>query len=120
MVREMSRGEVIGEISLYTGEPRSATVIALRSSVLVKLDKRHFDELLALSPQASITFTRQIIRRLQTEHRRLPVAASVTIGLLPITSGIALDGFAQRLAEQLKKFGRVCVIDAVEVDRVAG
>ncbi len=30
MVREMSRGEVIGEMSLYTGEPRSATVIALR------------------------------------------------------------------------------------------
>ena len=36
MVREMSRGEVIGEMSLYTGEPRSATVIALRNSVLVK------------------------------------------------------------------------------------
>ena len=28
MVREMSRGEVIGEMSLYTGEPRSATVVA--------------------------------------------------------------------------------------------
>ena len=66
MVREMSRGEVIGEMSLYTGEPRSATVVALRNSVLVKLDKQHFDELLAISPQVSITFTRQIIGRLQT------------------------------------------------------
>ena len=118
--REMSRGEVIGEMSLYTAEPRSATVVALRSSVLVKLDKPHFDKLLALSPQASITFTRQIIRRLQTEHLRLPVAAPVTVGLLPITNGIALDGFAQRLAQQLKRFGRVCVIDSVEIDRVIG
>ena len=120
MVREMSRGEVIGEMSLYTGEPRSATVVAVRSSVLVKLDKQHFDELLAISPQVSITFTRQIIRRLQTEHQRHPVAAPVTIGLLPITTDIALDGFARRLAEQLKRFGRVCVIDAAELDRTLG
>jgi NTE family protein len=117
MVREMARGEVIGEMSLYTGEPRSATVVALRNSVLVKLDKQHFDDLLALSPQVSITLTRQIIRRLQTEHQRLPVAAPVTVGLLPITNGIALDGFARRLAQQLEHFGRVRVIDAAEIDR---
>jgi len=117
MVREMARGEVIGEMSLYTGEPRSATVVALRNSVLVKLDKQHFDDLLALGPQVSITFTRQIIRRLQTEHQRLPVAAPVTVGLLPITNGIALDGFARRLAQQLERFGRVRVIDAAEIDR---
>ena len=120
MVREMSRGEVIGEMSLYTAEPRSATVVAVRNSVLVKLGKQHFDELLALSAQASITFTRQIIRRLQTEHLRHPVAAPVTVGLLPITNGIGLDGFAQRLAQQLRRFGRVCVIDSAAVDRVLG
>ena len=120
MVREMSRGEVIGEMSLYTGEPRSATVIALRNSVLVRLDKQHFDELLALSPALSITFTRQIIRRLQTEHQRLPVAPPVTVGLLPITDGIALEDFGRRLAQQLKRYGRVCVIDAEEVDRALG
>ena len=120
MVREMSRGEVIGEMSLYTGEPRSATVVALRNSVLVKLDKQRFDELLAISPQVSITLTRQIIHRLQTEHQQHPVAAPVTVGLLPITNGIALEGFARRLSEQLKRFGRVCVIDAAEIDRVVG
>lgn len=120
MVRELSRGEVIGEMSLYTGEPRTATVIALRKTILVKLDKRHFDELLALSPQVSVTFTRQIIRRLQTEHLRLPVPAPVTIGVLPVTDGIALDGFARRLAEQLRRFGRACVVDAAEMDRVLG
>jgi NTE family protein len=120
MVREMSRGEVTGEMSLYTGEPRSATVVAVRNSVLVKLGKRHFDGLLAINPQISITFTRQIIRRLQTEHQRFPVAAPVTVGLLPITNGIALDDFARQLAHQLQRFGRVCVIDAAEIDHALG
>ena len=37
MVREMARGQIIGEMSMYTEEPRSATVVAIRDSVLVKL-----------------------------------------------------------------------------------
>ena len=120
MVREMSRGEVIGEISLYTREPRSATVIALRNSVLVKLAQHHFDELIALSPKLSTTFTRQIIGRLQTEHQRRPIAPPVTVGLLPITDGSAREEFTQRLARQLKRYGQVCVIDAAEIDRILG
>ncbi len=48
------------------------------------------------------------------------MAAPVTVGLLPITNGIALDGFARRLAQQLKRFGRVRVIDAAEIDRALG
>jgi len=70
MVRELSRGEVIGEMSLYTGEPRSATVVAVRDSVLVQLAKEHFEALIVSYPQVSLTFTRQMIRRLQTEHER--------------------------------------------------
>ena len=107
MVREMSRGEVIGEMSLYTGEPRSATVIALRNSVLVKLDKQHFDELLTLSPQA--------VDHIYTADHSAPAdrTSTATGGGArhdwPAADygGIALEDFAQRLAQQLKRFGRV-------------
>jgi len=40
MVREMGRGQVIGEMSLYTDEPRSASVVAIRDSVLVRWPRR--------------------------------------------------------------------------------
>jgi NTE family protein len=116
-VRELGRGEVIGEMSLYTGDPRSATVVAIRDTVLVKLDKPQFEALLARSPQISIAFTRKAIRRLQTEHLRRPIAAPVTVGLLPISDGVALAEFAQDLAAQLARFGRVCVVDAESMDR---
>lgn len=120
MVRELSRGEVIGEMSLYTGEPRSATVVAIRDSVLVKLEKQHFEALLVANPQISITFTRQIIRRLQTQHLRRPVPAPVTVGLLPVTDGIALGDHAAGLAAQLARFGRVSVVDAAAMDGALG
>ena len=57
MVREMARGQIIGEMSLYTDEPRSATVVAIRDSVLVRLGKPQFQHLLQSSVQASIALT---------------------------------------------------------------
>jgi NTE family protein len=120
MVRELSRGEVIGEMSLYTGEPRAATVVAVRDSVLVKLAKGHFEAMLLHHPQVSLTFTRQMIRRLQTKHERHRVAAPVTIGLLPISEDVELADFAHALQAQLARFGRACVVDAASLDRTLG
>jgi len=120
MVREMGRGQVIGEMSLYTEEPRSASVVAIRDSVLVRLDKAHFAELLASSSQVSMALTRQIIRRLQTQHERNPVPLPVTIALLPVTDGIDLRGFADKLAAQLQHKGRVIVIDSAALDAALG
>jgi NTE family protein len=112
MVREMARGQVIGEISLITGEPRSATVVAIRDSVLVRLDKAAFDRVVATSSQVALALTRQIIQRLKTEHQAAPYAAPVTVGLLPVTDGIDAAAFARDLAAQLARFGRVRVVDA--------
>lgn len=120
MVRELSRGEVIGEMSLYTGEPRSATVVAVRDSVLVKLAQRHFEAMLLHHPQVSLTFTRQMIQRLQSEHERQRVAAPVTLGLLPISDGVELASFARALEAQLARYGRACVVDSASLDRTLG
>ena len=49
----MGRGQVIGEISLFTDAPRAATVVAVRDSVLVRLTKDVFKTLLASSAQVS-------------------------------------------------------------------
>jgi len=89
MVREMGRGQVVGEMSLYTDEPRSATVVAIRDSVLVRLDKEAFDRLIAASSQVAVALTRQIIQRLKTEHQTAAYAAPITVGLMPVTAGVA-------------------------------
>lgn len=120
MVREMGRGQVIGEMSLFTNEPRSATVVAIRDSVLVRLDKPQFDALVASNPQISMALTRQIISRLKTEHAPSKAAPPVTIGLLPITEEAAQGTLAQALAVQLQRFGRVRVVDAATVKDALG
>jgi NTE family protein len=88
----------------------------VRDSVLVQLAKEQFEALILSHPQVSLTFTRQMIRRLQTEHERHAVAAPVTIGLLPVSAGIALIDFAQELSAQLARFGRVTTVSALVMD----
>jgi NTE family protein len=120
MVREMSRGEVVGELSMYTGAPRSATVVAVRQSVLVKLARQHFEALLATSPRLSVAFTRAIIGRLQTEHQRRTYAAPVTVALLPASARVDLVAFARQLAGELQRYRRVRVLDAASIDSALG
>ncbi|MBA4176157.1 MAG: patatin [Leptothrix sp. (in: Bacteria)] len=127
MVREMARGQVIGEMSLYTDEPRSATVVAIRDSVLVRLDKPAFDQLLLRSPQLSMALTRQLIKRLQAVQTRSELARPVTIALLPVTAGVQALAFTESLAAQLLCVpgggplrGGVCVVDAERLDRELG
>lgn len=115
-IREMGRGQVIGELSLFTDEPRSATIVAIRDSVLVRLGKAAFDELLASSSRLSVLLTRQIIHRLQNPQTGAQ-ARPVAVALLAVTAGVDLPGFAQRLAVQLARQGRVAVVDAAAVDR---
>lgn len=109
-IREIARGQIVGEISLFTDEPRSATLVAIRDSVLVRLGKDSFKQLLALSAQAGVALTRQIISRLKTEGARALPDKPVTIALLPISVGVDTAGFAAELARHLIGWGRVAVL----------
>jgi len=126
LVREMSRGQVIGEMALYTDEPRSATVVAIRDSVLVRLDKPAFLQLLAGSVSLSMALTRQLVRRLQTVPARTDLAPPVVMALLPVSAGVDAPAFAEALAVQLRRVprarpaGGVCVLDAAAIDAALG
>jgi len=120
LLREMARGQVIGEMALFTQAPRSATVVAIRNSVLVRLDLVGWNELLRTSPQVSALFTRQALLRLQSPPASAAQARPVTMALLPVTAGVDSVPFAQRLAAALGRHGLACVVDAAALDAALG
>jgi small-conductance mechanosensitive channel len=48
---ELSSGEWLGEMSLLTGAPRSATVVATTAALLLEMDKAAFEESLKREPE---------------------------------------------------------------------
>ena len=70
----LGRGEVFGEMSLLTGEPRSATVMARTEMKLYQLNQKSFEHLLNISPHLASALSRALARRLRLTSESQVVA----------------------------------------------
>lgn len=113
---EVARGETVGEMAFFTSEPRTATVVAVRESVLVRFPREAFRELLLHYPLVSLNMTRLVVERLKRTSARAPVARPVVVGLCAITAGVQLRDFAERLRAGLAPYGRTVVVDSAWID----
>lgn len=64
-INRLRSGDIFGEMSLLTGEPRSATIIAATAMELYQLDQNNFVEILTQSPHLGLVLSRTLARRLQ-------------------------------------------------------
>ncbi len=120
VLREMGRGQVIGEMALFTQAPRSATVVAVRDATLVRLDRAAWAHLMQTAPALSALVTRQALLRLQRPADGGAQVRPVTMALLPVSAGVDAADFAQRLggalAATLGPAARVAVVTAQGLD----
>jgi CRP-like cAMP-binding protein len=88
-VNRLKSGDIFGEMSLLTGEPRSATVVAVTPMELYHLDKENFAHILSQSPHLALALSRKLARRLQSAtdfEQRSPPADSLSV-LEPLVEG---------------------------------
>ncbi|MBV9279014.1 MAG: cyclic nucleotide-binding domain-containing protein, partial [Chloroflexi bacterium] len=82
-VARLRRGDVVGEMSLVTGEPRSATVMAAVPTSVLELGQEDFAGILARYPAVLMNLNRILSRRLartnvrQADRRRGEAVALV-------------------------------------------
>ena len=70
VLAELGRGETVGEAGLITGDPRSATVYAIRDAILATLDRESFEALCRRHPKAMMErFARRDSARMRREAR---------------------------------------------------
>ncbi|PID43824.1 MAG: hypothetical protein CSB48_03290 [Proteobacteria bacterium] len=69
-VGQIYRGEPFGEMSLFTGENRSATLVASRACHLISLDRESFDHLSARYPQLSTYIVTSLIGRIKKQNEQ--------------------------------------------------
>ncbi len=126
VLAELGKGDVFGELSLLTGETRSASALAMRDSHLARLHKAAFDRLIAAWPVELLgLFTRQFAGRLRhrnVAHGRRPDARPpLAIAVLPLTMNEQAGGardFTQELVRQLSAFGPTLHLNRTVVSRV--
>jgi predicted acylesterase/phospholipase RssA/CRP-like cAMP-binding protein len=70
---ESGVGEIVGEMSLLTGQPRTATVITLEDSELLRLSKPVFERLIQDHPDLITGLAGQLLPRFQRDQTRIVV-----------------------------------------------
>ncbi len=119
-IGEITRGETVGEMAVLTGEARSATVTALRDTVLAHADHQAFEQLWRNHPEIPLHMARVVIERLKRSTGRRRLTRSTALCLLPVTSGVDVRGIGERLQLLLDRWGVTALETADTIDQRFG
>ena len=113
-VARCQAGDTVGEMGLLGGGRRSATVRALRDTVLLRLERCAFERLVGRHPPLMPSIVSQLVHRLRTTTRRgRDEAANRTVALLPVGQDVDHRVISRALAEQLASGGeRIELLDS--------
>lgn len=98
------RGMPFGIISFFTNEPHSSTYEAINDSIIIKIDKNEFEDILKFMPQLGV----ELSHTLSTQLRRkmLPTKKNIEHRIISVYSPINKTGsssYAANLALELEK-----------------
>jgi NTE family protein len=118
-VTQIGIGDTVGEMGMITGEPRSATVVAIRYTELLGFSKAAYDRLTAHHPRLVHRLLDVLARRLEaTTHRASEPRIAKTIAIVPVGGDVPGDEFARGLAAAIGDDGlRVAIVDRANAAR---
>jgi lysophospholipid hydrolase len=111
------RGDVVGEVGLLRGISRTATVRALRDSVLASMDHEAFLDLVDRQPRVMVGMGMKAVARAQGESGRSSPSTVIALAAAPGVDGRRL---IEDLGAELSRFGSVEQLSPEAVDRLLG
>lgn len=116
VIREVGRGEIVGELSLLTGHRRSAGVRAVRDTELVRLPRDRFYRVLEEHPATAVQLTRILARWLVGSDGQTGEPGVATVAVVPFSEGAPVSQVARALSRALEAMGSTMHLDASGVD----
>ncbi|HEX4208856.1 MAG TPA: patatin-like phospholipase family protein [Candidatus Binataceae bacterium] len=120
IISHIAPGETVGEMALLSGAPRSATVVAMRDSELVRLKKGSFELLAQRHPGIMRFITGLLVQRLErTSHHTVARSSCSAVAIIPLTRNVDAAAFTRTLVGELIALGlRASFIDRADTRRM--
>ena len=100
VIGEAGAGESIGEMGFFTKEPRTASIVAVRDSLVVKFSNAAFERIIARHPEIVRDLMRLQIGRMSREVREESMpAAAISVAVVPLRMKSSFSDFIARLAK---------------------
>lgn len=123
LIAEINEGEPIGELAFFTGEPRTATVVAGRNSQVLVFDRAAYDKVIQQTPQIANDLLAAISARLVKATKKAPTLRPQipkSVVFMPIGNQALPSAFIEQLQATIgDKAGWqvVTLLDAAEAVR---
>ncbi|MDF1756822.1 MAG: patatin-like phospholipase family protein [Legionellaceae bacterium] len=105
VIGEISAGNVVGEIGCLCDEPRTASIYAIRDSILLKLTPEAFDDLVGRHPAVMMGIATQSIKRLVNPNKYSPKRDTSCFTVMPAGNYLGVEKVVQIFTEKLAKYG---------------
>lgn len=113
VIRELGRGDGLGELALLTSSPRSASVRAARASELLEVGSAEFEELLRTSPALARSLNRVLAEQLRETRGPAPSARPrpTTVALVALDDRVPVAELARGLVAALERYLSPVLLD---------
>jgi len=121
LLGDVKPGETVGEVAVLSDSVRSATIIAARDSVVVRVSAERLREWFIRYPQLLLNTAKLVINRTKPGNNSNRRGAQVgNIAVVPLTPQVDMAVFRTQLQDALHAYGKTLVLDASEIDRCLG
>jgi len=115
VIRELSRGDPVGELGLLTGAPRSATVVAVRDTELARFSQNVFERAVERTPRIALPLARLVANRMNDRRTGRAESGIGTVAILGASPRVDLDAFVDSLLARLPVGTETTVLRAASI-----
>ena len=116
---DIEAGETVGEVAVLSATSRSATVMAARDSVLVRVGADSLNAWFMQFPKLLLEVTRLILKRSERGQKKNRRDDHVTnIAFVCIGTQLDMHEFKARLSKAMAPYGKCLVLDRETVDQL--
>src|SRR4029077_6163504 len=115
VIRELSRGDPVGELGLLTGAPRSATVVAVRDTELARFSQDVFERAVERTPRIALPLARLVANRMNDRRTGRAEAGIGPGAILAASPRVDLDAFVDAVLARLPVGTETTVLRAASI-----
>ena len=115
VIRELSRGDPVGELGLLTGAPRSATVVAVRDTELARFSQDVFERAVERTPRIALPLARLVANRMNDRRTGRAESGIGTVAILAASPRVDLDSFVDAVLARLPVGTETTVLHAASI-----
>ncbi len=120
VLADLSAGSIVGEIACLISEPRTASVYAIRDSVLLKMSRKLFDQFVEKYPLAMMKIARHSVKRMVMPKEINQPQHVTCFALVPAGDYQLSMDFSHLFMSKLSEYGKTLLLTEDIFDEIVG